>query len=74
MLNFLVLLPEFIIPPNVESVLRKSELRATSTTSLETKNFYSYSLGEFLVRAKENVSTTKLHRTAERTSVNCLLT
>jgi len=36
MLNFV---PEFIIPPNLESVLRISELRATSTTSLETKNF-----------------------------------
>jgi hypothetical protein len=73
MLNFLALLPEFIISANVESMLRKFELCATSTTLLEKKNFYSYSLREFLVRAEENVSTTKLHSTAARTSVNYLL-
>jgi hypothetical protein len=74
MLNFLVLLPEFIISPNVESLLWKSDLRATSTTSLETKNFCSYSLRELFVRAEENVSTTKFRRKAARNSVNCLLT
>jgi hypothetical protein len=74
MLNFLAVLPECIISPNVESMLLKSDLRATSTTSLETKIFCSDSLREFFVRAEENVSTAKLHRKAARTSVNCLLT
>jgi hypothetical protein len=67
MLNFLALLPEFIISPNVNQCYRN----LNCITSLET-NFYSYSLREFLVRAEENVSTTKLHRTATKTSINCL--
>jgi hypothetical protein len=56
MLNFVALLPECIISPNVESMLLKSDLRATSTTSLETKNFYSYSLREFFVRRRKCVN------------------